>query len=116
MKLDPSVKPAVLGVVIGAVATMVLGFSVMGWVLADSAEQMATDRAGAAVVDVLVPICVERFQRQDDWPARLIEFKSTPSWSRHSVIEKGGWAASSGTEKIRSAIIVACAEKLGRLS
>jgi hypothetical protein len=116
MKLNPSVKPALSGVVIGAVSTMVLGFSVTGWTLADSAEQMATDRAGTAVVEVLAPICVERFQRQDDWTARLVEFKSTPSWSRRSVIEKGGWAASSGTEKIRSAIIIACAERLGRLS
>lgn len=44
------IKPAAWGVVIGAVGTMIIGFSWMGWTLRSTAEQMALERANAAVV------------------------------------------------------------------
>jgi hypothetical protein len=52
------------GAVLGAVATMAIGFYGGGWMLASTASQMADDRASAAVVAALAPICVDKFQRQ----------------------------------------------------
>src|SRR5512145_1543430 len=54
----PWLKPAVWGAVVGAVITMILGFSWMGWVLGGTAERLAVERANAAVVMALTPTCV----------------------------------------------------------
>ena len=116
MKKFPSLKPAVWGAVIGAVAISVIGFSSFGWTLGSTAERMAKEQAQNAVVAVLAPICVEKFQQQANSAAKLIEFKKAASWDQRALIEKGGWATTPGTEKMNSAIASACVDKLGRLS
>jgi hypothetical protein len=74
---------------------------------------MAKERAQTAVVDVLAPICVEKFQHQTDAATKLIEFKKvSSSWDRRSFIEKGGWATMAGTDAPNSAVVSACAERL----
>jgi len=116
MKSHPSLKPALWGAVAGAAAISVIGFSSMGWTVGSTAERMAADRAENAVVSVLAPICVEKFQQQANPAAKLIEFKRAASWDQRALIEKGGWATAPGTEKMNSAVANACAEKIGRLS
>jgi hypothetical protein len=109
----PSLKPGIWGAVIGAAAISVVGFSSLGWTLGSTAERMAKERAQTAVVDVLAPICVEKFQHQTDAATKLIEFKKVSSWDRRSFIEKGGWATMAGTDAPNSAVVSACAERLG---
>ena len=116
MKFHPGLKPALWGAVAGAIAISVIGFSSMGWMLGSKAERMAADRAASAVVDVLTPICVEKFQEQENSAAKLIEFKKAASWDQRALVETGGWAATPGTDRTHSAVVSACAEKLGRLS
>jgi hypothetical protein len=116
MELHPGVKPALWGAVAGAAAISVNGFSSMGWMLGATADRLAADRAQSAVVGVLTPICVEKFQQQVDSAAKLTEFKKAASWDQRALIEKGGWATTPGAEKSNSAVASACAEKLGRPS
>jgi hypothetical protein len=116
MKIHPGVKPLVWGAVVGAVACAVVGFSSLGWTLGSTAEKMATQRAEAAVVAVLTPLCVEKFQQQTDAAAKLVAFNKVSSWDRRSLIEKGGWATVPGTDKPNSAVVSACAEKLGSVT
>src|SRR5438105_5156043 len=114
MKKYPSLKPAIWGAVIGAIAISVIGFSSFGWVLGSTADRMARERAQTAVVDVLAPICVEKFQHQADAAAQLVEFtKVSSSWGRRAIIEKGGWATMPGSDAPNSAVVSACAEQLG---
>jgi hypothetical protein len=115
MAIDKQIKPALWGAVAGAVAISVIGFSSLGWTLQSTAEEMADQRAGAAVVDALTPICVAKFQQQTNYAARLAEFKNIPSYNQAEMIEKGGWAAFPGVEKTNSAVASACARELGRL-
>jgi hypothetical protein len=113
MKSHPSLKPGIWGAVIGAVAISVIGFSSLGWTLGSTAERLAKDRAQSAVVGVLAPICVERFQGQADAATKLAEFrKVSSSWDRRSIIEKGGWATVPGADGPSSAVVTACAERL----
>jgi hypothetical protein len=113
MKKFPSLKPGIWGAVIGAAAVSVVGFSSLGWTLGSTAERMAKERAQTAVVDVLAPICVEKFQHQTDAATKLIEFKKvSSSWDRRSFIEKGGWATTAGTGAPNTAVATACAERL----
>ena len=53
----PWLKPGVWGAVIGAVITMILGFSWMGWILGGTAERLAMERSNTAVVVALTPVC-----------------------------------------------------------
>ena len=115
MKAYPSLKPGIWGAVAGAAAISVLGFSSLGWTLGSTAERMAQERGQTAVVAVLAPICVEKFQQQSDSATKLVEFKKTPSWDQRSLIEKAGWATMPGSEKSNSAVATACADKLGRI-
>jgi hypothetical protein len=112
MKAHPSLKPGIWGAVVGAVAISVLGFSSFGWTLGGTAERMAQERAQTALVGVLAPICVEKFQHQADASAKLVEFNKVPTWDRRSIIEKGGWATMPGNDGPNSAVVTACAERL----
>ena len=114
MRRYPSLKPGIWGAVIGAAAISVVGFSSFGWTLGSTAERMARERAQTAVVEVLAPICVEKFQHQADAATKLIEFKKvSASWDRRAIIEKGGWATVPGSDTPNSAVVSACAERLG---
>lgn len=115
MERFPRLKPAVWGAVLGAGAMAFIGFSQLGWTLGSSAERMASERAQNAVVAALAPLCVERFRRQADAPAKLAEFNKVFSSSdRRSFIEKGGWATIAGADMPNSAVATACAEQLAR--
>jgi hypothetical protein len=105
MKKYPAVKPAIWGGVAGAIAISVIGFSQFGWTLGSTAERMANERAQAAVVAALTPICVEKFQHQADAPAKLAEFSKVSSWDRRAIIEKGGWATIGGSDAPNSPLL-----------
>ena len=96
-----------------AAAISVVGFSSFGWTLGSTAERMAKERAQTAVVGVLAPICVEKFQHQADAATKLVEFNRVSSWDRRSIIEKGRWATMPGSDTPNSAVASACAEQLG---
>jgi hypothetical protein len=106
------VKHTVQGSVIGAILAMVVGFSWLGWTLESSAKKMAQDQANAAVVAALTPICVERFMKQPDAAAKLVNFRATDSWRRSEFVESGGWATMPGSKSFNSSVANACAEQL----
>jgi hypothetical protein len=117
MKIHPAVKPAAWGAVVGAVAFTIVGFSSLGWTLGSTAEKMATQRAEAAVVGALTPICVANCQQQTDAAAKLVAFNEISTfWDRRAVIEKGGRATMPGTDKPDSTVATTCTQKLGSLT
>ena len=108
----PWLKPAVWGAIIGAVITMIVGFSWMGWVLGGTAERLALERANAAVVVALTPSCVSRFMQQPNATGKLKELQTVDSWRQREFVEAGGWATSSGDKTPNSGVASACAEQL----
>jgi hypothetical protein len=83
-------------VVLGAVGTLIIGFSWLGWTLGSTAERMAVERANSAVVVALTPSCVARFMQQPNAVVKLAEFQKVESWKQREFIETGGWATSRG--------------------
>ena len=114
MKIPVETKPALWGAVGGAIAAAIIGFSWGGWVTGGTAEADAAQRANAAVVAALAPVCVERFQSAADATANLAALKKVDSWSQGDFIEKGGWAAVRGSKPTdqMSAVAKACASLL----
>ena len=114
MKLPVETKPALWGIAGGAIAAAIVGFSWGGWVTGGKADAEATQRANAAVVVALAPVCVERFQRATEVSANLAALKKVDSWSQGDFVEKGGWATAPGSKPPEqlSAVAKACASLL----
>ena len=111
MKLPAETKPILWGIAGGAVALAIVGFTWGGWVTGSKAEATASQRANAAVVGVLAPVCVEKFNLAGDASANLVALKKVDSWSQGGFIEKGGWAKIAGSippDQV-SAVAKACA-------
>jgi hypothetical protein len=101
------------GIVIGAVASMVIGFSWGGWVTGGTAIKLADEQANTAVVAALTPICVERFLQNSDAKANLAVLqKISSNWEQGQYLEKGGWATQPGATSPDYHLARACAEKL----
>jgi hypothetical protein len=111
----PWLKPAVWGVVGGAVGTMIIGFSWLGWTLGSTAERMAVERMNSAVVVALTPSCVASFMQQPGAAAKLAEFQKIESWRQRDFIEAGGWATSRGEKTPNTGLASACAEALAKI-
>lgn len=113
MKLPAELKPACWGAVGGAVALAIIGFSWGGWVTGTTAETNARERAAAAVVTVLAPICAEKFRQTDDAAQQLVDLKKVRSWEQSTFIEKGGWATMPGMDQPAPGVANKCAQILG---
>src|SRR3984885_4989014 len=101
------------GIVIGAVASMVIGFSWGGWVTGATANKFAAEQASTAVVTVLAPICVEKFMQNADAQANLAALrKITSNWEQGQYLEKGGFATRPGAISSDYELARACATKL----
>ena len=97
MNIPVETKPAIWGVVGGAVALAIIGFTWGGWVTGTTAEARATQRADSAVVAALAPVCAERFKNAANAASNMTELKKADSWAQGEYVEKGGWAASPGS-------------------
>jgi hypothetical protein len=101
------------GIVIGAAATMFVGFSLGGWVTSETARKMAQRDAREATIAALAPICVDKFRSQADAGKNLTTLKKISSWQQASFIEQGGWAIMPGATAADLGVAQACAEMLG---
>jgi len=110
MQIPVETKPALWGFVGGAIAVAIIGFTWGGWVTGSRSEADATQRANAAVVVALAPVCVEKFQHTADVAANLAALKKVDQWQQGDFVEKGGWATVPGSKSDQvSAVAKACA-------
>lgn len=105
MKIPEWVKPAVGGLVGGAIAAIVIGFVWGGWVTGSTAQEMGTESAEAAVIRAFTPLCVAKAEQE---PERLVELKEKSSWERDDFVVEAGWV-DNVSEKYRSAVAADCA-------
>ena len=96
MQVPSETKPALWGAAGGAVALAIVG-PWGSWMTTGTANKLADERADSAVVAVLRPICVEKFQQSGDAIANLAALKKiSSSWEQGNFIEKDGWATRPG--------------------
>jgi len=101
------------GIAIGAIASMVIGFSWGGWMTARTAVKLADEQANTAVVAALTPFCVEKFLQNSDAKANLALLqKISSTWEQGDYLQKGGWATRPGAPAPDYQLARACAEKL----
>jgi hypothetical protein len=113
MQVPSETKPMLWGAAGGAVVLAIVGFTWGGWMTTGTANKLADERADSAVVAVLTPICVEKFQQSGDAVANLVALKKISSnWEQGNFIEKGGWATRPGATSSDYVLARACADKL----
>jgi hypothetical protein len=101
------------GIAIGAVASMVIGFSWGGWMTGGTAVKLADEQTSTAVVAALTPICVEKFLQNNDAKANLAVLqKISSNWEQGDYLQKGGWATRPGATSSDYQLARACAEQL----
>jgi hypothetical protein len=109
--MDEKYTYGLWGAAVGAAALAIVGFTWGGWVTGSKAETASRQRADAAVVAVMTPICIQRFQGNANAGANLVELKQINySWTRRDYIAKGGWASVGNDANI--ALADACADAL----
>jgi hypothetical protein len=83
-----SLTRLVQGAVVGAVATMVVGFYWGGWSLGSTADRMAKERSELAVVAALAPVCVDKFRALPDSAAKQAALSKVDTWKRRDEFPK----------------------------
>ena len=83
-----SLKRLLQGAAVGAVATMVVGFSWGGWSLGSTADKMAKERSDLAVVAALAPVCADKFRALPDAEAKTVALSKVESWKRAEEFPK----------------------------
>jgi hypothetical protein len=76
------------GAAAGAVAAIFVGFFWGGWSLASTADRMAKERSGLAVVAALAPVCADKFRALADFDARKTALSKIDSWKRRDEFPK----------------------------
>lgn len=112
MRQPTWLKPGIWGAVIGAVGSMIVGFSWLGWTLGSTADRLAVQRTHVAVTSALTPICVQSFLKQPDATKKLTGLKEAQPWQQTELVEKGGWATMPGSDAPAQGVASACAEAL----
>jgi len=113
MQIPTWVKPGVTGAIVGAIATMIIGFSQGGWYSGGSAERMAQQRSDVAVIDALVPICVSQSKLDPDTTAKLgqlVAMKS--SYEQRDFVMTSGWATMPAANEPNRDVASKCADAL----
>ncbi len=98
-----------------AVATMVVGFTVGGWVTGGTAQEMAENSADGARAQLVAGVCVERFVSSDQFASDLATLKEASSWDRDNLIEDGQWTMMAGLDEPVADAADLCAERLSAM-
>jgi hypothetical protein len=113
VNIHPSLKPGLTGAALGAIATMIIGFSQGGWYTTKSAEKLAVERSSVAVVDALVPVCVAQSKLDPEAATKITAMtKMVTDYEKRDYVIKAGWATTSGSENANSDVAAACAGAL----
>ena len=113
MQIPTWTKPGVTGAIIGAVATMIIGFSQGGWYSGGSAERLAQERSEVAVIDALVPICISQSKLDPDTAAKLgqlVAMKTT--YEQRDFVISSGWATMPASDGPNRDLASKCADAL----
>jgi len=111
-KAQPSLKVLIWSCVACIVLTIIIGFTLGGWVTGGTAQNMAEESAEKAVVDRLAAICIVQFKQDPEKDKKLEELKKTDSWGRRDYVKKQGWATMPGEKEADSEVAEECAKLL----
>ena len=102
-----SLKRLLQGAVVGAIATIVVGFGWGGWSLNSTADKMAKKQSDLAVLAALAPVCADKFRALPDADAKKVALSKVESWKRRDEFPKE-FVTLPGETYPSSALVDAC--------
>ena len=115
MQAPTWLKPAVMGAIVGGIATMIVGFNYGGWYLRSSAETLAHKESNAAVLAALVPVCISQSQADPEGATKLKAFGAIKSsCEQRDFVMKAGWATMPKADGPNQDLASACADVLAK--
>jgi hypothetical protein len=107
-----NIKTMLWSAIGGAIVWWIVMSTGFGWTSAGSGEQQAVERARAAMLDVLTPICVERFNQDAENKVKFKALQETSSWNQADYVAKQGWATMAGSQVSENQLAKACASQI----
>ena len=108
MKLPDWLKPAIWGIVGGAIAAIIVGFAWGGWVTGGTATDMQQASATSATVQALTPLCVTKGEQE---PEMLVALNEESRWQQDDFVIEAGWV-DNVREEYRTDVARTCATVL----
>jgi hypothetical protein len=113
MQIPTWTKPGITGAIVGAVATMIVGFSQGGWYTTGSADRLAQQKAEVAVIDALIPVCINQSKLDPEATAKLGQLAGMKtSYEQRDFVLKAGWATMPTADEPNRELASKCAEAL----
>ena len=110
--MKENIKPLVWGIVVGAIGLLIVIFWA-GWVVTSStAEDKGQKLAKEAVIEHLVPICVEQYLQDPNKVERFVELEDKSYWQRDDYVKEIGWAKMPGSKSFVRGVADKCAKKI----
>jgi len=110
--MKENIKPLVWGIVVGAIGLLIVIFWA-GWVVTSgTAEAEGRKMAKEAVLENLVPICVEQYLQDPNKVERLAKLEEKGYWQRDDYVEEMGWATMPGSKSPVRGIADNCAKQI----
>ena len=106
------IKPLVWGIISGAIGLLIVVFWT-GWVVTSStAEAEGKKMAKEAVLENLVPICVEQYLQDPNKVERFVELEDKSYWQRDDYVKEIGWAKMPGSKSFVRGVADKCAKRI----
>ena len=113
MQMPTWIRPMAWGAVVGAVGTMIVGFSWMGWTLNHTTQRLVAEASESAVVAALTPFCVASYLKQPDAAQKLAALREdTSEYTQRELIEKAGFSTMPGNAEPTTGVASACVKAL----
>ena len=110
--MKENIKPLVWGIITGAIGLLIIIFWA-GWVVTSStSEDRGKQMAKEAVIEHLVPICVEQYLQDPNKVERFVELEDKNYWQRDDYVKEIGWAKMPGSKSFVRGVADKCAKKI----
>ena len=106
------IKPLIWGIIVGAIGLLIVIFWT-GWVVTNStAKSEGKKMAKEAVLENLVPICVEQYLQDSNKIEKFEELKEKAYYLRDDYVKENGWATMPGAKFPIRGIADKCAKQI----
>jgi alpha/beta superfamily hydrolase len=109
MSTQSYLKPVLAGAVGGALLTMLLGFTLGGWVTNSKSVSTARNQSNLAVIAALAPICFNNFKASADAQEQRALLIKTDDWKQPEFVNSAGWTKIPGVKRVSSGLARNCA-------
>ena len=110
--MKENIKPLVWGIIIGAIGLLIVVFWT-GWVVTNStAEAQGKQIAKEAVLDNLVPICVEQYLQDPNKVEKFAELEDKAYYLKDDYVKGSGWATMPGAKSPVRGVADKCAKQI----